>query len=237
MPPGSSQNWPALNRFWTSLRNSNWSRTTRFGIIRSNLRTIRIGDLLIELGLITADDLQTALSIQKEEIPRKKLGEVLVEHNFLEEQKLIEVLSLQMGYLYIEPEFVHIDRVLFSKGLVPSYQSHNFIPIRVEEDEILIAIADPLDHNDIDEARRLFGPYINTAIATKRSIHRAIKKIKPEQESKLFSYKSESAVKVVNEIILAAINASSVSDIHIEPLADRLRVRFRRDGVLLLYKD
>jgi len=206
-------------------------------IIRSNLRTIRIGDLLIELGLITADDLQVALSIQKEETPRKKLGEVLVEHNFLEEQKLIEVLSLQMGYLYIEPEFIHIDRILFSKGMVQSYKDHNFIPIRVEEDEILVAFADPLDHNDIDEARRLFGPYINTAIATKRSIHRAIKKIKPEQDNKVYSYQSESAVKVVNEIILAAINAASVSDIHIEPMADRLRVRFRRDGVLLLHKD
>jgi len=207
------------------------------GIIRSNLSKIRIGDLLIELGLITSDDLQVALAVQKGETPRKKLGEVLVEHNFLDERKLIEVLSLQMGYVYIEPEFVHIDRVLFSKGSVPAYKAHNFIPIRVEEDEILVAFADPLDHNDIDEARKLFGPYINTAIATKRSIHRALRKISPEKKTKLHNYGHDSAVAVVNEIIMAAIKATSVSDIHIEPMADRLRVRFRRDGVLLLYKD
>lgn len=207
------------------------------GIIRSNLSKIRIGDLLIELGLITNDDLQVALAVQNEETPRKKLGEVLVEHNFLEERKLIEVLSLQMGYIYIEPEFVHIDRVLFSKGSVPLYQAHNFIPIRVEEDEILVAFADPLDHHDIDEARKLFGPYINTAIATKRSIQRAIQKIKPAKETRLHSYGNDSAVKVVNEIIMAAIKAANVSDIHIEPMADRLRVRFRRDGVLMLHKD
>ena len=206
-------------------------------VIRSNLSKIRIGDLLIELGLITGEDLQVALAVQKEETPRKKLGEVLVEHNFLEEQKLIEVLSLQMGYLYIEPEFARIDKILFSKGSVPSYKAHNFIPVRVEEDEILVAFADPLDHNDIDEARKLFGPYINTAIATKRSIHRAIRKISPEKDTRVHGYGHDSAVAVVNEIILAAIKAANVSDIHIEPMADRLRVRFRRDGVLLLYKD
>ncbi len=207
-------------------------------IIRANLSTIRIGDLLIELGLISGDDLQVALAIQKEETPRKKLGEVLVEHNFLEEQKLIEVLSLQMGYIYIEPEFTDIDKVLFSKGVADTYNAHNFIPIRVEEDEILVAFADPLDHNDIDEARNIFGPYINTAIATKRSIHRAIKKIRPDTDKKqLYTPKNDSAVSVVNEIIQAAIKSANVSDIHIEPMTDRLRVRFRRDGVLHLYKD
>ncbi|MCP3951659.1 MAG: Flp pilus assembly complex ATPase component [Desulfobacterales bacterium] len=206
-------------------------------IIRSNLSAIKIGDLLIELGLITSDELQVALALQKEETPRKKLGEVLVDHNFLEEQKLIEVLSLQMGYPYIEPEFVHIDRVLLSRGSLQSYKAHNFIPIRVEDDELLVAFADPLDPDDINEARNLFGSYINTAIATKRSIHRAIKKISPETDTLLHSYQNESAMGVVNEIILAAIQADNVSDIHIEPMADRLRVRFRRDGVLQLYKD
>jgi len=204
------------------------------GVIRSNISVIRIGDLLTELGFISSEDLQVALEMQNKETPPKKLGEVLIEHNFLEERKLIEVLSLQLGFACIEPEFTAIDRALFSKGALATYKTHNFIPIRVEENETLIAFADPLDHNVIDQARNIFGPSINPAIASRRSIHKAIMKIKPEKDNqRLHACGKDSTVSVVNGIIAAAINSGSVSDIHIEPMADRLRVRFRKDGAHL----
>ena len=87
--------------------------------IRENLASVRIGELLIELGLISKADLETGLNLQSEETPKKKLGEVLVEHHLIDEQKFIEVLSLQLGFPFIEPEFADINRRLFSSAPLP----------------------------------------------------------------------------------------------------------------------
>ena len=66
--------------------------------IRNHIASIRIGSLLVELGLIKPADLEASLNIQATEKPKRKLGEVLVAHNFIDERKMIDVLSLQLGF-------------------------------------------------------------------------------------------------------------------------------------------
>jgi type IV pilus assembly protein PilB len=67
-------------------------------VLRETSASIRIGDLLIELGYISPEDLGAACRLQQESDISEKLGRILVKHNFIDEQVFIEVLSIQMGY-------------------------------------------------------------------------------------------------------------------------------------------
>ena len=208
------------------------------GTIRENLAAVRIGDLLVELGLISQADLEAGLNLQAAETPKRKLGEVLVDNHFTDEQKLIEVLSLQLGFPFVEPEFVDIDRTLFSKAPIKLYEAHSFIPIRREGHKIMVAFADPLDHRDFDQANRIFDNNVLPAITTKRSLHEALNRLHPKAKATRVTVKEgESITEIVNDILMAAIESKSVSDIHMEPMQDRFRVRFRMDGVLIHHKD
>lgn len=199
---------------------------------------LRIGDFLVEMGIIRSRDLTLALDLQAKEGHTRKLGEVLVAHNLIEERALIRVLSLQLGFPFIEPDQLKIDPALFSRGSVKAYEQHFFIPVRMEASKVLVAFADPLDKRDIDAAIRAMHLPVIPAIATKPSIKAAIEHLNPQHAAgHALSETSESVVQIVDTIIIEAIQATDVSDIHIEPLSDRLRVRFRLDGVMVLHRD
>ena len=204
--------------------------------IRDHLQSIRIGSLLVELGLIDKSSLKRGLDIQAQEKPKRKLGEVLVAHHLIDEMKMIEVLSLQLGFPVVDPEFADIDRDLLRRFPLSACKSHNFIPVRREGNAILVAFADPLDSRDLDIARDIAHCDIIPAITRKKSIFSTLQQLKPDNEA-MGAQSGDSVVPVVNEIILAAIEENGVSDIHIEPMRDRLRVRFRLDGVLVHFKD
>ena len=204
--------------------------------IRDNRVSMRIGSLLVELGYISDADLQLAFAIQEEEKPRRKLGEVLVKHNFIDARELVDVLSLQMGIPVIEPEFMEIDKELVSMVAPNWYDTHKLMPIGRQDGHILVAFADPLDRNDKEAAERIFGSNLTPAIALESSIQAALQRYQRDRKSSTTIVDEDSVVGIVNAMILAAIKGCA-SDIHIEPLKDRLRVRFRQDGVLCPYKD
>jgi type IV pilus assembly protein PilB len=205
--------------------------------IRNNRLSMRIGNLLVELGYLTQDDLELAFSIQKEQKTSRKLGQILIEQHLIEERTLVEALSLQMGFPFVEPEFTGVDRQLFFRAPLKWYERHDIIPIRSENKQVLVAFADPLDPKEIDAAQQLFGADLLPGIALRKEIRKAIAKaISSPHESERVTMDDDSVVGIANQIIYEAIK-DGASDIHIEPLADRLRVRYRMDGVLVHYKD
>ena len=117
--------------------------------------------------------------------------------------------------------------------------THNFIPVRREGIAVVVAFADPLDHRDLAQARELFQSDIIAAIASKKSIQSALRQLKPASgdSRQALTAQTESVVSLVEDIIVSAINEKTVSDIHIEPMRDRLRIRFRLDGVLIHHRD
>ena len=203
--------------------------------IRKNKPSMRIGSLLVELGLISEADLDAAFQLQRESLAPLKLGEILVKNNFIKEYKLLEALSMQLGYPFVDPRFTSLDVSLLHQ--VPSsYRAKgSYIPIGRDEDKILVAFANALDQDDIEEARTIFPEGINPAIATQEAILEAYQRFERGAQAKEASDEG-SASGIVERIILDAIE-HNVSDIHMEPLPDRLRVRFRRDGVLEPYKE
>jgi len=198
---------------------------------------ICIGNLLVELGYLKPDDLQHVLSIQQDEGHSRKLGEILLEHRLIDEQVLFDVLSLQMGFPQIEPEFTEIDPKLFSRAPAKWYESHDVIPVQKQADGVLIAFADPLDAQDIEAVKQIFGDKYIPGIASKTAIKRAVSKCQSGDLKKNLSASDEkSIIRLADEILRAAVEREA-SDIHIEPLKDQMRVRFRQDGVLMHFQD
>ena len=122
---------------------------TLWATIRKHQVSLRIGSLLVELGLLTSEDLEQAFEIQAEETPKRKIGEVLVAHRFINERKMAEVLSLQLGFPFVEPEFMEIDTALFNKVPSKMYADATFIPISKDENGIHVAFIDPTDNDDL----------------------------------------------------------------------------------------
>ncbi len=205
--------------------------------IRSNRVSIRFGSLLEELGYITDNELQQVFQIQKEEGHKRKIGEILVAKGFISERQMVDILSLQMGFPFIELEFVQVDQALFAKAPIRWYEQHLFMPVTMEDQTVVVAFADPLDQAALDAAKQTFGDRITPAIATEKAIQVVIKRLAGRGKRPFSQDLDEnSIVGIVNTIISKAAE-SNASDIHIEPMRDRLRIRFRRDGVLEHYKD
>lgn len=204
----------------------------------------RLGDLLIEAGLITKEQLEETL---KEKAPGQKLGDALLQRGYITEQQLIEVLEFQLGIPHVSLYRYPIDPKLMN--LVPKeFAKRNMlIPLKQEGDRLFVAMADPMDFFAIDDLRLSTGFHIEVAIASKDDILRAINKyydiddtveeflnIVPQQEPREQENIVEDdspIVKLVNQILQMAVEQRA-SDIHIDPQETKVVIRYRIDGIL-----
>ena len=211
----------------------------------------RLGDLLLESNLITEKQLIDCLSLQKK--LKKQLGEILVEEGIVEEIDLIQALEFQLGIPHIDLEKYYIDPET-PRVISEDMATNNvLIPIKIEHGRLLVAMANPLDHNSIEDVRLVTGMEVVPVISTKSSIllaiqyhyeneitQQAIAAFKEEdleeqleqlEDDILDKINEAPLVRLVNSIIKHAAK-SGASDIHIEPFESRVRVRFRIDGEL-----
>lgn len=204
----------------------------------------RLGDLLVESGVITVEQLDYAL---KTKIKNEKLGDFLIKENFLTEQQLIEVLEFQLGIPHISLNQFSISPELLQ--LIPAELAKrtNIMPIRKEKNKLFIAMEDPMDYFAIEEVRMTTGCQIETSIAAKDDLYRTITKYYDLQESmdaalldigataadtqEEIENEDSPIVRLVNQIIANGV-AQRASDIHFDPQETELRVRYRVDGVL-----
>jgi type IV pilus assembly protein PilB len=205
--------------------------------LRKHPVEIPIGELLVELGHISASDLRTALAIQTEEKSKRKLDEILIERHLIQEHVVVEALSLKLGIPFIKPEWKDIDRKLLARVPLKWYESHHLLPIRADGGVVTVAFVDPLDQEELQAARQVFGDQLVVAIVCQSAIHEVVSKARrAEMKKQISSMDEQFIIKLVNDIILAALQRDA-SDIHLEPLEEHLRVRFRQDGVLSHFED
>ena len=196
---------------------------------------VRLGDLLVELGYMRGADLQQALGMQKDSGGTRRLGEILIEGGFIEERKLLETLSYQLGYPLIELDFVKLDKSLF--GVIPLNvcRDYNIVPVSRDGNKVVVAFSDPLDRRALAVVERYLGNDTAVVIAPKEAVLNALNAIERSAEQSPMADEG-SVIGMINALFEQAIE-DQASDIHIEPMKDRLRVRFRRDGVMEQYKD
>lgn len=205
-------------------------------VLKQQRLNIRIGDLLVELGHIRQNDLDAALAIQAEN-KKQKLGDILVEYGFIDEHRLIEILASKLGYPFVEPLFSDIDRDLLAQVPVKMFGQHSFVPVAKSDGRVVIAFADPLDLEDREAADRVFGRLILPAISPRQMIREVIELYRRGARRGTATEADDSTIiGIVNSLLDDAMQQGA-SDIHVEPMKDRLRIRFRRDGVLGIHKE
>lgn len=217
----------------------------------------RLGDLLVSSGVITEDQLELALRMQKEEMQGKRLGTVLIESGIITENQLIETLQMQLGVEFIDlnntaipPEMAQV----LPKNIA---KKHMVIPVKVVRNELYLAMVDPLNFITIEEVqsatRKKVIPVIATTAAMERAVlnlysnegaARAIEEMKkdnigevsfePQKDSVAHiedDANSAPTIRLVNSIIERAVTEQA-SDVHIEPREEEVMVRMRIDGMM-----
>lgn len=215
---------------------------------------IRVGDLLVQKGYITEDQLTDALEQQRER--KAKLGEVLIESGLVTEEQFSSVICAQLGIDSIELKDVKLDDDLVQKVGEDIMRKDVLIPIGYDENDysrIKVAMADPMNLGAIDDVMLVTGMEVTAVYASAASINIRLDKIygKKQALEAAEQFQAEHAdefgdddegnvddsvadapiVKIVNTILDESVRMGS-SDIHIEPMEDKVRVRFRVDGVL-----
>ena len=210
----------------------------------------RLGDILVESGFLNATELAEVLGVQKE--TGKRLGEVIVESGLMSEFDILRAVSSQYDYPIIDLTSIDVDPKATALLNQKFCEDNVVLPIGFDNDNLVVAIDDPMNITIEDELQFQTGYQITLMLATHSSIIDAIKvnygkenaaKAAEELNSDFAKDEQDGAsefddainsapvVKLVNSMIEYAIRAKS-SDIHIEPLEDRARVRIRIDGVM-----
>jgi type IV pilus assembly protein PilB len=210
--------------------------------IRATLRSLRpalpLGSVLVELGYLDAQHLKLALALQHER-PGTRLGEILSENNFAQRDDVFEVLADLKGFIAVEAEQAELDLDLLRKAPFRIYRTHGFLPLRREPNGVLVAFVDPLDQACVAAARHAFGTDVKLGIASRKSVGIALDRAEKQltaPESAALATADSPVVAAVNAIIQDALNQQA-SDIHFEPMRDRVRIRFRLDGAMMPYKE
>ena len=207
---------------------------------------VRLGDLLIEEGLINQEQLDLALKIQKEINYSKKLGQILIDEGFVTQKDLLKVLSKQLGYEFVDLYGEKIDFDKLARYPLQLLKNAKAIPFKEDEDYIYIATADPLNYEALEILERSLGMKpIKVYLALEEDIeaifHRLsiledskhiIEEVKKELHSEGAKQEEESAVLRLIHLIIKDSILRRASDIHIEPEENRATVRARIDGVL-----
>jgi len=224
--------------------------------------TTDVGAKLLEQKVISEDQLGIALKEQDRLKGAKTIGMILVEMGFVSEGALGEILNESSGTKKFDLKSTIIDPKLV-KRIPKDFASHNkIIPVSFTLDSVSIAMADVFDIVVIDQVRRFFPPNfrINPVYAPEVDLLQAIdqyygyemsiegicKEMESGDKNKTFDenqlkgdYKSP-VVRLVDAILTDAVH-SGASDLHFEPEASFLRIRYRIDGKMVqirsLHKD
>lgn len=216
---------------------------------------VRLGEILVQQKLLSEEQLQFSLTEQKR--TGRKLGRVFIEQGFVTEEQISGALAKQLNIPYINLKFYNVNPELVRR--LPETQARRFRAIALEDrgGSLLIGMADPTDLFAYDEIARTVKQNIELAVVNEGELLQAVDRIyrrtdeitdlarELEQElgdsyvdfgtlvGSATGIEEAPVVKLLQSVFEDAAQVRA-SDIHIEPQAERLQIRFRIDGVLHL---
>src|SRR3989338_5202808 len=209
-----------------------------------------LGSLLVERGLLSAEELERALAEQRR--TGEFVGTVLARLGLLAPERALPVLAEQAGMPYVRLADLQLPPEVLAK-VPPRFASHyQLMPLGFSGGILSIAVADPFDVQKLDELKLLLDCAVQPALASPREIHEAIHRhygvgasaverlldtgvhdaVAPEAgaaEDLAAKPDDASVISFVNQLILSAVR-DRATDIHVEPFGQTLRVRQRIDG-------
>ncbi|MDQ2087832.1 GspE/PulE family protein [Herbivorax sp. ANBcel31] len=212
-----------------------------------------LGDLLLDLGWITAEQLNIAIKLNK--TSGRRIDEILIKEGFISQDEIIKVLEFKLGIPSVKVEEYGVEQE--ACAIIPESLARRYvlIPLKIYNNVLTVAMSDPVNVYAIDDLRIISRMEIQPVISTSQEIKSAIskyysnekaikavqdylneKKIGSKESSEddnesIDSVDSAPIVKLVNTILEQAVRKNA-SDIHIEPFDKNIKVRYRIDGRL-----
>ena len=218
-----------------------------------NRKKLRLGDVLVNNGVISAEDLQKGLELQKGS--GRKLGETLVDEGLATEENIAKALSKQFHYDMVDLQNVEIEQDILS--LVPAsvLKKHKALPFEYSPDNmnvLRVAMSDPMDMAAMDDINIITNLQVEPVVVTTGSVmlaldryygqaevNSALEEYTREKESQMVEQEDMYSEDVNNSPIVQLVKGmidqavrQRASDIHIEPMERQVRIRYRIDGAL-----
>lgn len=226
------------------------------GMQNPTQKNVPLGKMLLMNGLITVDQLEYALKIQKQK--GKKLGDTLVDLGYIQEKDLMKILSTRLKVPFVEIGKIEVKQQACNLLTQDYCLKHIVMPIDLTEKGIVVATTDPMNFFLADDIRLKTGKNVRFVMATQEDIESNIpeyysneqaneaqeivneeftdiadlEEIQGLEEQLRNDIDNAPIVKFVNNVIETAVR-SNASDIHIEPQKDVVRIRMRIDGQLV----
>lgn len=217
----------------------------------------RLGQILVDLGYLTEDQLWDVLEQQKQS-PGEVIGRVAVRMGLVNEAQISEALAEQWGMQVVNlPETNVPAKVL---ELVPETMAslYKIMPIALKDNVLTVAMADPQNIAALDDLRNFLGYDVRGAVSNELHVQQAIERYYADKEESIedvigdiedqmgedtsqtggYDLTSQEELadaapirKLLNMVLLLAIR-DQASDIHLEPFEDEFKIRVKADGVL-----
>ena len=214
---------------------------------------LRIGEVLMERGCITQEQMEQALAYQKEH-REKRVGQILIELGFVTEAQVLEALAARLGLEIVSIGQMQVD--LTAVRMIPRElaEKQNLLAVGFADKNLEVVTNDPLNYFAFEEVRQLTGCQVVIRLSEMGPLQSAIRyyyaEVGAQQAAQtanedfaernvemLQVEESESGdpeapiVKLLNSLLDRAISTGA-SDVHIEPFEGSTRVRMRIDGIL-----
>ena len=214
----------------------------------------RLGQVLLGSRILTPEVLQEGLARAKQE--RQRLGEALVSMGAASEEEVLRALATQHGLPYLAADELPGTPPMV-KNLSPKYlRQYTACPVALDGTTVTVATADPANPLLLDDLRQTLGLRVKLCVAPAGAILEAIERAygastplqkivegmgtpeaggegdREEDVNQLRDMAFEAPVVRMVSLLIDEAVASEASDIHVEPFEDRLRIRYRIDGIL-----
>jgi type IV pilus assembly protein PilB len=224
-----------------------------------SFRGKNIGIILVERGCLTPEQLSVIIDRQLE--LRRRFAEIAVHEGFVTDEDLARALAELYGLEYIDLRNFKMDSELLNQLPPDAIYRFNFVPLEIQPDVIVVAVADPTAVVKLDELELLLARQVKIRIASESAIHavtkagegtrRVLREVSEDFMLQLvretdrgeevlsvetLSDDTSPIIKLINTTILDALNRRA-SDIHIETGLDGVDIKYRIDGVLYKAND
>ncbi|MGB5540064.1 MAG: GspE/PulE family protein [Gammaproteobacteria bacterium] len=213
---------------------------------------VRLGDLLVEKKLISENQLQAALAEQKKS--GRKLGRVLIDHGYVNEEAMLKILSAQIGIPYVDLQTFELNPQLVQRLPETDARRYRALILKETASGLLVALGDPTDIFNYDALVKALKCPVELAAVKETDLLTGIDRMYSGNDQlqslasevgrdmsdstfdldRLIAVSSKSdapVVRLIQSVFDGAVKAHA-SDIHIEPDETVLRIRRRIDGIL-----
>jgi type IV pilus assembly protein PilB len=216
-----------------------------------------LGKILEEMKVVTAVQIKAALKAQMAD-PGRKIGELLIEAKAASTAQITEALARQYNYPYVDLKNFKFNPDVVKTVPRAVCEENNIFPIKGNGRSLMIAMHDPLDLFALDNLKFILNKEIEIVLAPKDSILEAIGRAYGSKEKSAINdaidqavYQTQTEIKVRGadkddhgevteddapvirfvQLMIGEAVKQRASDIHVEPMEDRLRIRYRVDGI------